>query len=164
MIGFKFHLETRFISANVRREDKPAAPGASSREEDGKWWIQSSGGRMDGMFLEFEDMDTDVLGLTGLDASTEEGAGDAITRTAKALTILTGQRSRIGAQQNRLEHTYQNVTNASENAQSAESRIRDTDMADEMVMFSRDRILEQVGEAMMAQANKSGERVLALLQ
>ena len=72
-------------------------------------------------------------------------------------------RSNIGAQQNRLEHTYRNVTNVAENTQAAESRIRDTDMAKEMVELAKQNILEQVGQSMIAQANQSNQGVLALL-
>lgn len=70
----------------------------------------------------------------------------------------------MGAQQNRLEHTYKNVTNISENTQAAESRIRDTVMAKEMVELSKHNILEQVGTSMIAQTNQTNQGVLNLLQ
>ena len=73
-------------------------------------------------------------------------------------------RSNIGAQQNCLEHTYRNVTNVAENTQAAESRIRDTDMAKEMMNYSLHNILEQAGVSMMAQANQINQEVLSLLQ
>ncbi len=70
----------------------------------------------------------------------------------------------MGAQQNRLERTYKNVTNIFENTQTAESRIRDTDMAKEMVELSKQNILEQAGTSMITQANQSNQGVLNLLQ
>ena len=73
-------------------------------------------------------------------------------------------RSKLGAQQNRLEHTYNNTENIAENTQAAESRIRDTDMAAEMVRFSKDSILAQVGQSMLAQSNQSRQGILSLLQ
>lgn len=166
--GFRYYNITRLQATGISKEADPDAPGDSGHlvraRQNGRWWIQSGANPGDGLFLEFEEMDTEVLGLKGLDASTEWGAGEAITRMAKALKILMSQRTRIGVQQNRLEHIYQNVTNASENTQSAESRILDADLAEEMVSYARDHILGQVGEAMLAQTNQSPRRVLSLLQ
>ena len=73
-------------------------------------------------------------------------------------------RSSLGAVQNRLEHTINNLDNVAENTQAAESRIRDTDMAAEMVQYSNNQILAQAGQAMLAQANQANQGVLALLQ
>ena len=87
----------------------------------------------------------------------------AINAVHGALEKVSSNRSKIGAQQNRLEHTIANEQNVVENTTSAESRIRDTDMAKEMVEFSKGMILENVGQAMLAQANKSNQDVLALL-
>lgn len=93
-----------------------------------------------------------------------EGAEDAIQRGHAALENLSNNRSRIGAQQNRLEHTIANGRNAVENTTAAESRIRDTDIAKETVYNSLINILAQTGEAMMAQANKASQDVVSLLQ
>lgn len=81
-----------------------------------------------------------------------------------ALEKVSANRSKIGAQQNRLEHTIANENNIVENTTAAESRIRDADIAKEMVEFSKNMILDNVGQAMLAQANKSNEGVLSLLQ
>jgi flagellin len=81
-----------------------------------------------------------------------------------AINEVSTQRSALGALQNRLEHTIANLDNISENTQSAESRIRDTDMADEMVEYSKNNILAQAGQSMLAQANQSTQGVLSLLQ
>ena len=133
-------------------------------EGDLNLWIQSGAEVGDGMFITIGVMDADTLGMTGLDVTTEEGAGKAIDAAEKATQIVSELRSSIGAQQNRLEHTYKNVTNTAENTQAAESRIRDTDMAKEMVELSKHNILEQVGTSMIAQANQSNQGVLNLLQ
>ena len=81
-----------------------------------------------------------------------------------AIALVSNQRSNLGAVQNRLEHTIANLDNISENTQSAESRIRDTDMAEEMVNYSKNNILAQAGQSMLAQANQSTQGVLSLLQ
>ena len=81
-----------------------------------------------------------------------------------AISVVSAQRSYLGALQNRLEHTIANLDNISENTQSAESRIRDTDMAEEMVEYSKNNILAQAGQSMLAQANQSTQGVLSLLQ
>ena len=78
--------------------------------------------------------------------------------------MVSEQRSKLGAIQNRLEHTIANLDNIAENTQSAESRIRDTDMAEEMVEYSKNNILTQAGQSMLAQANQSTQGVLSLLQ
>ena len=127
-------------------------------------WIQSGAEVGDGMNITIGIMDADILGLKDLDVTTAEGAGKAIDAADKATKIVSEIRSNIGAQQNRLEHTYKNVTNTAENTQAAESRIRDTDMAKEMVELAKQNILEQVGQSMMAQANQSNQGVLSLLQ
>ncbi|MBQ5735122.1 MAG: flagellin, partial [Lachnospiraceae bacterium] len=83
---------------------------------------------------------------------------------AGAIKSVSNQRSQLGALQNRLEHTIANLDTAAENAQSSESTIRDTDMASEMVTYSKNNILAQAGQSMLAQANQSSQGVLSLLQ
>ncbi|MBR5565681.1 MAG: flagellin [Roseburia sp.] len=91
-------------------------------------------------------------------------ANKSITAIQNAINKVSGQRSALGALQNRLEHTVANLDNVSENTQAAESRIRDTDMAEEMVEYSKNNILAQAGQSMLAQANQSTQGVLSLLQ
>ena len=90
--------------------------------------------------------------------------GSAITEIDGAIEALSSKRSDLGALQNRLEHTIANADNSSENLQAAESRIRDVDMADEMVKYSKSSILQQAGQSMLAQANQSTQGVLSLLR
>lgn len=99
-----------------------------------------------------------------LSVSTFTKAGDYMKSVQDAIEVVSKQRSAMGAIQNRLEHTIANLDTTSENTQSAESRIRDTDMASEMVTYSKNNILAQAGQSMLAQANQSTHGVLSLLQ
>ena len=108
-------------------------------------------------------MDAATLSVDSLDVTTHSAAGDAIEKIKAALNTVSEQRSDLGAYQNRLEHTIANLDNVVENTTAAESRIRDTDMATEMVKFSNQNILQQAGQAMLAQANQSNQGVLSLL-
>ena len=96
--------------------------------------------------------------------STNASAGATMTNIQNAIKIVSEQRSALGAIQNRLEHTIANLDTTAENTQAAESRIRDTDMADAMVEYSKNQILAQAGQSMLAQANQSTQGVLSLLQ
>lgn len=101
---------------------------------------------------------------TKVEVSTASAAQSSITIIQNSITNLSALRSKLGALQNRLEHTVANLDNISENTQSAESRIRDTDMAEEMVQYSKNNILQQAGQSMLAQANQANQGVLSLLQ
>ena len=109
-------------------------------------------------------MSSSVIGLASTAVDTAENAMTAIQDIKKALASVSKQRSDLGAVQNRLEHTIANLNNVVENTTSAESSIRDTDMASEMVRYSNNNILAQAGQSMLAQANQSNSGVLSLLQ
>ena len=111
-------------------------------------------------------MNASSLGIStnSVKVSTNAVAGKAMTVIQKAIDKVSKERSKLGALQNRLEHTINNLDTTSENTQSAESRIRDTDMAKEMVNYSKNNILAQAGQSMLAQANQSNQGVLSLLQ
>ena len=113
--------------------------------------------------VKIEAMSADGLGVSGIKVTSEKNATDAIDVIAAALQKVSEQRSDLGAAQNRLEHTINNLDNVVENTTSAESRIRDTDMATEMVKYSNLNILAQAGQSMLAQANQSNQGVLSLL-
>lgn len=102
--------------------------------------------------------------IDDLKIGTATNAQNAITTVQSSIEKLSTLRSKLGAVQNRLEHTVANLDNISENTQSAESRIRDTDMAEEMVQYSKNNILQQAGQSMLAQANQANQGVLSLLQ
>ena len=105
------------------------------------------------------------LGIKGLNITDDTGtaATYAIDAIADAIQVVSDQRSALGAVQNRLEHTIKNVDNVVENTTAAESRIRDTDIAEEMVTYSKNNILAQAGQSMLAQANQSTQGALSLL-
>ena len=111
-------------------------------------------------------MDSASLGIKGLNVKDDSGnaATYAVDAISDAISKVSSQRSSLGAVQNRLEHTIDNLDNVVENTTSAESRIRDTDMAKEMVNYSKNNILAQAGQSMLAQANQSNQGVLSLLQ
>ena len=107
-------------------------------------------------------MNTTGLSLSG-NISTDSGAKSFIAEVKTALETVSSQRSDLGAIQNRLEHTINNLNNVVENTTAAESQIRDTDMASEMVKYSNNNILAQAGTAMLAQSNQANQNVLSLL-
>ena len=113
--------------------------------------------------VNIESMSAAGIGVKGLKVDTEDDATAAIDRIADAVAKVSSQRSALGAVQNRLEHTIKNLDNVVENTTSAESQIRDTDMATEMVKYSNNNILAQAGQSMLAQANQSNQGVLSLL-
>ncbi len=116
--------------------------------------------------VDIDIMNSANLGIKGINVKDASGteATYVIDAIADAVAKVSSQRSALGAVQNRLEHTIDNLDNISENTSSAESRIRDTDMAKEMVNYSKNNILAQAGQSMLAQANQSNQGVLSLLQ
>jgi flagellin len=113
--------------------------------------------------ISIENMNSTSLGVSGLDVTSNGKAGEAMSKIQSAIDLVSTERSKLGALQNRLEHTIANLDTTAENTQAAESRIRDTDMADEMVQFSKNNILAQAGQSMLAQANQSTQGVLSIL-
>lgn len=108
--------------------------------------------------------DTKTFTVTGVDISTSDNASGAITTIDNAINSISKTRSQLGAVQNRLEHTTANLDNTAENLTSAESRVRDVDMAKEMMTFSSKNILQQAAQSMIAQANQQPQNVLSLLR
>lgn len=115
--------------------------------------------------VNIDSMSAAGLGIKGINVMDETGADAtyAIDAISDAIATVSSQRSALGAVQNRLEHTIANLDNVVENTTSAESRIRDTDMAEEMVNYSKNSILQQAGQSMLAQANQANQGVLSLL-
>lgn len=116
------------------------------------------------MKIDINDMDTTSLGVDDIDISTQSGAETAITAVNSAIEQVSSERSKLGAYQNRLEHTINNLGTSSENLTAAESRIRDVDMAKEMMNYQKTSVLQQAAQAMLAQANQQPQGVLKLLQ
>jgi len=113
--------------------------------------------------IKIDNMSASGIGVNGLKVSTQSSAQSAIDTIKGAIQKVSKQRSDLGAIQNRLEHTINNLDNVVENTTAAESRIRDTDMATEMVRYSNNNILAQAGQAMLAQSNQANQGVLSLL-
>lgn len=129
-------------------------------------WIQMGAESGNGMFLFLVDATADGIGLSkgSVDVSDYDHAGKAMEQIQNAIETVSRYRSQFGVQQNRLEHGMAIDENIAENTQAAETRIRDLDMADEMVLYSKNNILAQAGQAMLAQANQQVPDILALLQ
>ncbi len=115
------------------------------------------------MKITISDMSASALGIDKLDMSTTRGAQKAIGKLDKALSIVSAERSKIGAFENRMNYTINNLENAATNLTDSESRVRDLDMAAEMTEFTSAQVLQQAATAMLAQANASGQQVLQLL-
>ena len=109
-------------------------------------------------------MSSSALKVSSISVATRDGANKAIDVVDKAINTVSMQRAGLGALQNRLEHTINSLDVANENLTSAESAIRDTDMAKEMMKFTKQQILSQASQAMLAQANQLPQGVLQLLQ
>ena len=119
----------------------------------------------DDITIEVHDLSSDEIGIGNVgEAEDNAGSKANIADVKKALETISSWRSELGAKQNRLEHSINNLDNIVENTTAAESRIRDTDMATEMVKYSNANILAQAGQAMLAQSNTANQGVLSLLQ
>lgn len=134
-------------------------------QNENNLWIQMGSQENQGLFLDLVDATAKGVGITDptLDVSNYTNASTSISRLDDAINKVSSYRSHFGAQQNRLEYGKSVDDNTAENTQAAESRIRDTDMAQEIVENSKNTILEQVGQSMLAQANQSTQSVLNLL-
>jgi flagellin len=126
--------------------------------------LQVGANEKEEMRLSFGDMSAQSLGVRDVFFSPPERAAEATTKIDAAIARVSSVRARLGAYQNRLEHTVSNLTTASSNLSASESRIRDLDMAKEMMRFTRLNILMQAGTSMLAQANQLPENVLGLLK
>ena len=155
------------INAEVDKNKNTTVNLKPSATATGKG-IELQIGANEGQTMSFtlDDMSADALGVGGssVNLSTQESAKTATTTIDAAIKKVSAARGKMGAVQNRLEHTINNLDTASENLQTAESRIRDTDMAEEMVNYSKNSILAQAGQSMLAQANQANQGVLTLLQ
>ncbi len=116
------------------------------------------------MYISISDMRATALGVNAINVTTKSGAETAIKTIQDALNDVSSERAKIGSYQNRLEHTINNLGTTSENLSASESRIRDVDMAKEMMEFTKSNILSQAAQAMLAQANQQPQSVLQLLQ
>ena len=125
--------------------------------------VGSEGTSANGITMHINGMSAGSIGASAVSVTAASSAKSSISVIKDALTSVNKMRSDIGAIQNRLEHTINNLDNVVENTTAAESQIRDTDMASEMVKYSNNQILAQAGQAMLAQANQANQGVLSLL-
>ena len=109
------------------------------------------------------DMSSNALGIGGISVAKQDDANAAINKLDDAIKTVSTQRAKLGAVQNRLEHTVNSLNTANENMTASESQIRDTDMASEMIKYTKSNILQQASQSMLAQANQQPQGVLQLL-
>lgn len=137
---------------------------AKDTKADGSADFQIGSNQGQNLNLAINNMSADILGVRKLQVGTKSQAGTAIKVLDEAIQKVSAERSKLGAVQNRLEHTINNLGTSSENLSSAESRIRDVDMAKEMMQYTKTSILSQAATAMLAQANQQPQQVLQLLK
>ena len=142
------------------------AAGAATLNVTGNGTLSFQIGANEGQMINvgIGDMRSDALGITGIKVTDAATATTAITTIQTAIDTVSSERAKLGAYTNRLEHTIANLGTSSENMTSAESRIRDVDMAKEMSTYSKNNILSQAAQAMLAQANTQPQQVLQLLR
>jgi flagellin len=137
---------------------------ANQRTNDGRATIQIGANSNQSLTLNFSDMRASALGVAGLDVTSQTKANTAVNALDTAIQKVSSQRATMGALQNRLEHTINNLGTSSQNLTSAQSRIQDVDMAQEMMNYTKLSIINQAATAMLAQANQQPQSVLKLLQ
>lgn len=150
-------------SGSTSVKDLGLTDAQTSASGNGGMTLQIGANKGQTMTFGIGDMRSAALGVTGVDISTQAGASNALETLDKSIAKVSAQRSQLGAVQNRLEHTINNLGATSENLTAAESRIRDTDMAKEMMEFTKNNILSQAAQSMLAQANQQPQGVLQLL-
>lgn len=137
---------------------------ATDIQSDGSLTFQIGANANQTMNVAINKMNVQSLALSSVDVSTQAGAESAITIIDNATQAVSAERAKLGAYENRLDHTINNLTTTSENMTSAESRIRDVDMAAEMANYQKNTVLQQAAQAMLAQANQQPSQVLSLLK
>ena len=157
--------ETNFL-CSVEYNYEHTVPVYENENESGNMdlWIQSGANAGEGMFISTVDATTSGIGLNNINVLSHQSASNSMEKIDNALKKVSEYRSQFGAQQNRLEYTIEHELNYSENLQNAESNLRDTDMAKEILEYSKNSILEQAAQSMISQANQQNQGMLQLLQ
>lgn len=165
------NLDDKAVGATVTAKLAISATGTSALSNDTKalvlsFQVGAETSKENKIDVTMESMSAKSIGVKGIKVTGKDStnADVAVNTVSAAIKKVSSQRSALGAVQNRLEHTINNLDNVVENTETAESRIRDTDMAKEMVNYSKNNILAQAGQSMLAQANQSNQGVLSLLQ
>ncbi|WP_234978357.1 flagellin N-terminal helical domain-containing protein [Bacillus tuaregi] len=166
-----FQKEITTVNGKIQHGGLELTFGASARQGASQFDLtnkalsfQIGANKDQAVFIDVPELSTVKLGIDGINVMSQDGANDAIFRIDQAITEISATRSKLGATQNRLEHTINNLQVTSENLTSAESRIRDADMALEMTEFTKNNILNQSAQAMLSQANQLPQGILQLLQ
>ena len=152
------------VAKEVEVDGTPYDVTTTELVDKGDLYLQVGVEAGQGMNIRLPDIDSKKVGISDVSVMTQLQAGRAIEKVKSGLAYVSEERSRMGAYQNRLEHTIRNLDNVVENTTAADSRLRDTDMAEEMVNFSNLNILEQAGSSVLAQANQRNQNILSLLQ
>ncbi|SHL50105.1 flagellin [Anaerocolumna jejuensis DSM 15929] len=156
--------EVNRIASQTQFNGMNLLDGSFSATKALKLQVGANGGQTISAVIKDMSMTSILSGKVSPDVTDFAKATSALSAIDKAIANVSAQRSSLGAIQNRLEHTIANTDNTSENLQAAESRIRDTDIAKEMVKYSKDSVLQQAAQSMLAQANQSTQGVLSLLK
>ena len=152
------------IAQNTEFNTQKLLDASGGENTDGVFKLHIGANATQNITVTFADMQAAALTVNAIDISTQSDADTAITTIDAAIEAVSAERANMGAVQNRLEHTINNLGVTSENLSAAESRIRDVDMAKEMMQFTKNNILTQAAQAMLAQANMQPQGVLQLLQ
>ncbi|PUU88175.1 flagellin [Halanaerobium sp.] len=150
-------------TGTIQNGNNGSADGSVTVSNENVLSFQIGANENQNMNIDIKDMRSESLGVSNIDVTTAEGAGEAISTIDEAIGNVSSERSKLGAFQNRLDHTINNLNTSEENLTAAESRISDVDMAREMMNMSKQQILSQAGTAMLAQANQLPQGVLQLL-
>lgn len=126
--------------------------------------LQVGSNKGDSFSIELSDARIDAIGIESIDLTTRQGSESALVKIDEAMDIVSSERGKYGAYTNALEHVQNNVINYELNLTSSESRIRDTDMAKEFMLLTKNQILSQVSQAMLVQANQKPQAVLELVR
>lgn len=166
---FKVSLNGVDLAADKAKIEKDGITARDEEHSEGKVSVQVGANASQSMSIEIGDMRAQALKIVndkgrGLSVETAQSANEAITAFDAALNAVSSQRANLGAVQNRLEYTISNLDNTAENLTSAESTLRDVDMAKEMMEYSKNNILNQAAQAMISQANQQPQNVLQLLR
>ncbi|MBU9739277.1 flagellin N-terminal helical domain-containing protein [Diplocloster agilis] len=167
LLSFRLEADTASMdltAADVTKVESGAVGASTKGTGDLLLQIGDTSEASNVLQLNIADMHVDALGLDGIDIGTLKGAQDAIGKITDSINKVSTTRGKLGAIQNRLEHTINNLGVTTENITAAESRIRDVDMAKEMMEFTKNSVLMQSAQAMLAQANQQPQSILQLLQ
>ena len=164
LAGVEFSFQKLKTDMSTNGDSMEVSLTSNSNKEDDGVKLQVGANQDQMIGLNIKNMRSRELGLGGIEVGTVEDAQEAIGRVDEAISRISSQRADLGATQNRLEHTIASTDNTAENLQAAESRIRDVDMAKEMMNLTKLNVLQQASQAMLSQANQAPQQVMSILR